>query len=127
MATLGIKIPLYWWRKQTPAVEQAALEKDSSHAQTYAARLSVMSQVQNQWIAIQTTDRVIRIYSDGLIPQAEATLKSALATYRVGKVDFQTLLSAEIDVLSLRQQYYRAIADHEIAVAKIRQIVGDAR
>ena len=127
VATVGLTIPLYFWRKQTPEVEQAALEKDSSHAQTYAAKRSVTSEVQNQWIAIQTMDRVIRIYSDGLIPQAQATLKSAVATYRVGKVDFQTLLSAEIDVLRLKQQYYRAIADHEIAVAKIQQIVGNAR
>jgi len=127
MATLGIKIPLYWWRKQTPAVEQAALEKDSSHAQTYAAKLSVTSQLQNQWIAIQSMDRVIRIYSDGLIPQAQATLKSAVATYRVGKADFQTLLSAEVDVLRLKQQYYRAVADHEIAVVKIQQITGKVR
>jgi cobalt-zinc-cadmium efflux system outer membrane protein len=127
VATLGIRIPLYFWRKQTPAVEQAALEKESANAQTYATRLSVTSQVQNQWIAIQSTDRVIKIYRDGLVPQAEATLKSAFATYRVGKVDFQTLLSAEIDVLRLKQQYYRAVADHEIAIARIRQTVGDVR
>lgn len=127
VATVGLTIPLYFWRKQTPEVEQAALEKESSHAQTYAAKLSVTSEVQNQWIALQTMERVIRIYSDGLIPQAQATLKSAVATYRVGKVDFQTLLSAEIDVLRLKQQYYRAVADHEIAVAKIQQIVGNVR
>jgi len=127
MVTVGAKIPLYFWRKQTPAVEQAGLEKESSHAQTYATKLSILSQAQNQWIAIQTTQRVIKIYRDGLIPQAQATLKSALATYRVGKVDFQTLLSAEIEVLRLEQQYYRAIADHEIAIAKIRQIVGNVR
>jgi outer membrane protein, heavy metal efflux system len=126
MATLGIKIPLYFWRKQTPALEQAALEKESAQAQTYATKLSVLSQTQNQWIAIQTSQHVIKIYRDGLIPQAEATLKSALATYRVGKVDFQTLLSAEIDLLRLRQQYYRTVADHEIAIAKIRQIIGNA-
>jgi cobalt-zinc-cadmium efflux system outer membrane protein len=127
MATIGIRIPLYFWRKQTPAVEQAALEKESSDAQAYAARLSVTSQLRNQWIAVRTTGRVARIYRDGLIPQAGATLKSAIAAYRVGKVDFQTLLSAEIDVLRLRQQYYRAVADHEIAIAKIRQIVGEVR
>jgi outer membrane protein TolC len=127
MATVGVKIPLYFWRKQTPAVEQAALEKESSQAETDAARLSVTSQVQNQWIAVQSTERILRIYSDGLIPQAEATLKSAVGTYRVGKVDFQTLLSAEIDVLRLKQQYYRALADHETAMAKIQQIVGNVR
>jgi outer membrane protein TolC len=127
MATLGIKIPLYFWRKQTPAIDQAALENGSAQAEAYATRLSVMSQVENQWIAIQTTQRVLKLYRGGLIPQAEATLRAATATYRVGKVDFQTLLSAEIDVLRLKQQYYRVIADHEIAVAKIHQIVGDAR
>jgi cobalt-zinc-cadmium efflux system outer membrane protein len=127
MATLGVKVPIYFWRRQIPAVEQAALEKDSSHAQTYATKLSVTAQVQNQWIAIRTMDRVIKTYSDGLIPQAQATLKSARTTYRVGKVDFQTLLSAEIDVLRLRQQYYRAVADHEIAIAKIQQIIGNVR
>jgi len=30
-----------------------------------------------------------------------------------------------IDVLRLRQEYYRTLADHEIAVAKIREIIGD--
>jgi cobalt-zinc-cadmium efflux system outer membrane protein len=127
MATVGLKIPLYFWRKQTPAVDQAALERDSSRAQTYAARLSVTSQLENQKIAIQSIDRILNIYRDGLIPQAQATLKSAVATYRVGKADFQTLLSAEVDLLRLRQQYYRAVADHEIAVAKIQQIVGKLR
>ncbi len=124
MATVGVKVPLWFWRKQTPAVEQADLEKGSAHAQTYATRLSILSQVQNQWIAVQTTQRIAQLYAAGLIPQAQATLASAMATYRVAKVDFQTLLSAEIDLLSLRQQYYRTVADHEIAIAKIEQIVG---
>ena len=29
MLSLGVKIPLYFWRRQTPAVEQASLEKES--------------------------------------------------------------------------------------------------
>ncbi|MGH7986160.1 MAG: TolC family protein [Candidatus Binataceae bacterium] len=125
MATIGVKIPLYFWRKQTPAIEQAGLEKGSAHAQTRAVKLSVLYQARNQLIAIRTTRRVARIYRQGLIPQAQATLASASAAYQVGKVDFQTLLSAEIDVLRLKQQYYRTVADHEIAVAKIQQIIGN--
>src|SRR5579875_123194 len=127
MATVGIRVPLWFWRKQTPAVEQADLEKGSAHAQTYATRLSILSQVQNQWIAIRTTQRIAQFYAEGLIPQAQVTLAAALASYRVAKVDFQTLLSAEIDLLSLRQQYYRTVADHEIAVARIQEIIGSAR
>ncbi|MGH8013565.1 MAG: TolC family protein, partial [Candidatus Binataceae bacterium] len=126
MATIGMKIPLYFWRKQTPAIEQAGLEKSSAHAQTRSVKLSVLHQVRNQLIAIQTTRHVGRIYRQGLIPQAQATLTSALASYQVGKIDFQTLLSAEIDVLRLKQQYYHTVADHQIAIAKIQQIIGIA-
>ena len=126
MATVGLSIPLYFWRKQTPAIDQAGAEKESAHAQTFATRLEVLAQAQSQWVAIQTTQRVGKIYQDGMIPQARATLQSALAAYRVGKVDFQTLLSAEIDVLRLEQEYYRVVADHEVAIAKVRQIIGEA-
>jgi outer membrane protein, heavy metal efflux system len=125
MLTLGMKVPLYFWRKQTPAVEQAALEKESTSADSYAKRLSVLSDLQNQIIALRTSSRVLKLYSDGLIPQAEETLISGTAAYRVGKVDFQTLLSAVIDGLRVKQEYFRTLADHEIAIAKIRQTIGE--
>jgi outer membrane protein, heavy metal efflux system len=125
MLTLGAKIPLYFWRKQKLAVEQAVLEKESARADAYSKRLAVMSDLQNQVIALQTSRRVLKLYTEGLIPQANATHESALAAYRVSKVDFQTLLSTVMDVLRLQEEYYRTLADHEIAVAKIQEIIGD--
>jgi outer membrane protein, heavy metal efflux system len=125
MLSLGVKVPLYFWRKQTPAVEQASLEKESVVADSYSKRLSVLSDLQNQAIALRTSDRVLRLYTEGLIPQAEETLTSATAAYRVGKVDFQSMLSAVTDVLRVRQEYFRSLADHEIAVAKVRQTIGE--
>jgi outer membrane protein, heavy metal efflux system len=122
---VGATIPLYFWRKQTPAVEQAALEKEAAHAETYASRLSTMSDLQAQIIGLETTARIMSVYKSGLIPQSRATQSSALNSYRVGKIDFQTLLSSMVDVLRLQQEYYRTLADHEIAVAKIKQIVGE--
>ncbi len=125
MLTLGVKVPLYFWRKQTPAVEQAALEKESVREESYSKRLSVLSDLQNQVIAQRITERILKLYTEGLLPQAEETLTSATAAYRVGRVDFQTLLSAVIDLLRLKQEYYRTLADHEIAAAKIHEIIGD--
>jgi outer membrane protein, heavy metal efflux system len=125
MLTLGAKIPLYFWRKQTPAVEQAALEKEAAAEQLRAARLDTLSGVDRQIVAIRTADRVITLYRDGLIPQADATRAAAYASYGSAKVDFQTLLSAVIDSLNLNQEYIRAIADREIAIAKLKEIIGD--
>ena len=127
MLSLGAKVPLYFWRKQTPAIEQAALEAESAREQVRATQLQVSSDGESSLVAIRTAERILSIYRDGLIPQAETSQASAMAAYRVGKVDFQTLLSSVLDLQSLRQEYYRSLADHEIAIAKLQQVIGDRR
>jgi cobalt-zinc-cadmium efflux system outer membrane protein len=127
MLSLGAKVPLYFWRKQTPAIEQAALEAESAREQVRATQLQVSSDGESSLIAVRTTERILSIYRDGLIPQAETSQTSATAAYRVGKVDFQTLLSSVLDLQNLRQEYYRSLADHEIAIAKLQQIIGDRK
>ena len=127
MLNLGAKIPLYFWRKQTPAIEQAALEAESARNQTRATQLQVSTAAEGSLVAMRTAERIMSIYREGLIPQAETSEASAMATYRVGKIDFQTLLSAVLDLRNLQQEYYRSLADHEIAIAKIQQIIGDPK
>ena len=127
MLNLGAKVPLYFWRKQTPAIEQAALEAESAREQTQATQLQVSSDAESSLVAMRTAERIMSIYRDGLIPQAETSQASAMAAYRVGKVDFQTLLSSVLDLQNLRQEYYRSLADHEIAIAKIQQVIGDRK
>jgi len=127
MLSLGAKVPLYFWRKQTPAIEQAALEAESAREQVRATQLQVSLDGESSLIAMRTAERILSIYRDGLIPQAETSQASATAAYRVGKVDFQTLLSSVLDLQNLRQEYYRSLADHEIAIAKLQQVIGDRR
>ncbi|MGH7913243.1 MAG: TolC family protein, partial [Candidatus Binataceae bacterium] len=116
---------LYFWRKQTPAIEQAAAEREAALSDERATRLEAEADARSQMLAMRTAERTMSIYRDGLIAQAEAAEASALNDYRAGKVDFNTLLSAALDVLNARQGYWRAFADHEIAVARLRQIIGD--
>jgi outer membrane protein, heavy metal efflux system len=125
MLTVGAKIPLYFWRRQTPAAEQAALDKRAARTETRARELEILSSADSALIGMQTASRVMTLYRDGLIPQAQANRAAALNAYRVGKADFQTLVSAVLELLALNQGYYRALADHEIAAARIQQIIGD--
>jgi cobalt-zinc-cadmium efflux system outer membrane protein len=127
MLNLGAKVPLYFWRKQTPAIEQAALEAESAREQSQATNLRVSADAESSLVAMRTAERIMSIYRDGLIPQAQTSQESAMAAYRVGKVDFQTLLSSVLDLQNLRQEYYRSVADHEIAIAKLQQVIGDRR
>jgi len=127
MLNVGAKLPLYFWRKQRPAIEQAALEAAAARERTRATQLQVSSEAESSLVAMRTAERIMSIYRDGLIPQAETSRASAMSAYRVGKVDFQTLLSSVIDLQNLEQEYYRSLADHEIAIAKLQQVIGDRK
>jgi cobalt-zinc-cadmium efflux system outer membrane protein len=125
MLSLGAKIPLYFWRKQKPAVEQAALERGSAKERLRASKLDAASEIDRDWISLKTQDRVMNLYREGLLPQARATFESAMASYQTGRVDFQTLLSAAVEQLNMNEEYDRAITDREIAIARIEQMIGE--
>ena len=125
MLSLGAKIPLYFWRKQKPAVEQAALERESATEKLRASKLDAAGEIDRDWIALKTQDRVMNLYREGLLPQARAAFESAMASYRVGHADFQSVLSAAVEQLNMNEEYYRAITDREIAIARIEQMIGE--
>ena len=75
-------------------------------------------------MAAQTSEEQLNIYKEGLIPQSDATFRSALAAYQANRQDFQTLLSSFMDVLNLQLEYQRELADHEIALAHLETLTG---
>ncbi len=123
---IGIKIPIYHSRRQEPELVQAAEELNQSRRQYEAQVQRVYFEVQDQYLAAETDDHVLTIYRQGLIPQATATFNAGLAAYQTGREDFQTLLDSFLDVLNLDLEYWRTLANHEIALARLEQLTGIA-
>ena len=59
-----------------------------------------------------------------MIPQAEATVSSALASYRVGSVDFMTLLDDRMSVNKYRQELFALDAEQGKAWADLEMLMG---
>lgn len=124
MLTFGVQVPIHWRRKQRPALAQAAEDLDSSRRSYEAQVQETYFEIRDQYLAAETAARVLTIYRQGLIPQATAAFKAGLASYQTGKEDFQTLLDSFRDVLNLDMEYWRTLADHETALAKLEQLTG---
>ena len=103
---------------------QAAAELSQSRRDYEAQVQQAYFEVQDQYLAADSSDKVLRIYREGLIPQATATFQAGLAAYQVGHEDFQTLLDSFRDVLNLDTEYWRTLADHESALARLEQKTG---
>ena len=124
MTTFEARIPLYYWRKQKPAIAQATLELQASKNEKEATLKKLNADLKAAFISATTTEKLARLYSEGIIPQSRISLESTLAAYQVGKVDFLTLLNSGTTLLNYESEFLRRVADHQKAVARIEEITG---
>jgi cobalt-zinc-cadmium efflux system outer membrane protein len=66
----------------------------------------------------------LNIYRDGLVPQSEATFRSALSAYQSNRQDFESLLSGFLDVLNLDLEYRNELMEHESVLAELERLTG---
>ena len=125
MGTFSVRLPN---RDRQRAVLAEAEEGQQRAAQEEQAELQrVLADAQQQYVAIQGSSERLTIYHDGLMPQAAATFQSALAAYSSNRQDFETLLSSFLDVLNVDIAYWRELADHEAAIARLERLTGAVR
>lgn len=122
--SVGIKVPIYRSRRQNPELAQAAEELNQSRREYEAEVQQTYFEVKDQFLAADSSAKVLNIYRQGLIPQATATFQAGMAAYQAGREDFQTLLDAFLDVLTLDTEYWRTLSEHESALARLEQLTG---
>jgi isopenicillin N synthase-like dioxygenase len=83
-----------------------------------------MAEVQEQYQTARLSGAQLKIYREGLMPQAEATFRSAMAAYQADREDFETLLSSFRDVLDVEEQYQKELSEHESALARLESLTG---
>jgi cobalt-zinc-cadmium efflux system outer membrane protein len=124
MATVGVRLPIYRSRKLNPEMTQAVEELNQSRREYEAQVQAAVFGVRSQYIAAQTASEMLKIYREGLIPQALATYESGLTAYQSGRQDFQTLLAAFMDVLNFDEEYWKTLSERETALSRIEQLTG---
>ena len=118
----GIRLPNRGRQKAELAEAQQNQERAKKELDAESDR--VLSEVQQQYVRVKTLEERLKIYSDGLVPQSEATFRSALSAYQSNKQDFESLLSGFLDVLNLDLEYQSELADHESALAEMERLTG---
>ena len=129
---IGAQIPLYFWRKERKGVEEASADLRGSTNEYEAMAQDTFREVKDEYLMLTTAERLMRLYKDAVIPQASLALESSLSSYRVGNLDFLTILNNWTIVLNFELEYYNQLAQHETALSNLErltnlQLVGHER
>ena len=122
--TLGVRIPIYRGRRQQPEVAQAEADQNRAKSEQEAQTQQIAFELREQYLGAEKSAELLKIYREGLIPQARAELQAGMAAYQSDRQDFQALLAAFLDVLKLDEEYWQTLSEHETALAQIEAVTG---
>ena len=121
---LGATIPIFARDRQFQMRNEANAMKVMAEAEVAAMRADTRGGIGEAYATLERARSLSRLYRTTVLPQAEATVASAMSAYRVGTVDFMTLLDSRMTVNTYRQQLYVLEADEGKAWAELEMLTG---
>lgn len=119
-----VKVPLFWQRKQRPMIAEAAAALEGGRRMRDSTLSVAFAQTTTEYLAATTSRRLMDLYADSILPQAQLALESALASYQVGRIDFLNVLTNFITVLSYELNYEEQTARYGQALARLEPLTG---
>jgi outer membrane protein TolC len=122
--TLSINIPIFQKRKYDAGVREANARLKSSEKTYRNIENMTLFGVKDFHFKVQTAERLVKLYRDSIIPQAEQSLKAAEIGYQAGQVDFLNLIDSQRVLLGFNLAYYRSVADFGINISELERVIG---
>lgn len=123
-AMLGFSLPIHAGSRQYAERDEAAAMERLADAELQGREAEVDARIAELLAELSRTGSLAVLYRDEVIPEARATVESAFSSYRVGNVDFMTLVDAQIMVNRYEGDLYTLLADYGKAFTALEATVG---
>jgi outer membrane protein TolC len=121
---VGIKVPLYFWRKQRYGVAEAVESVGEARSTRQNVQQTLLARIKELYTQARTAEQLTTLYQTAIIPQSRLSLESTSAGYAVGKVDFLTLLNNVLVLREAELSYEEQLTEFEKSVAQLEETVG---
>lgn len=108
-----------------------AMERESeamlaaAHSRKEATANDLLGELSENLSAIEAARQQEQLVATTLLPQAEMTFSSALASYESGNADFAMLLEAQQQIRKAKLSQIKAQAEAQVRVAEIEKLLGE--
>jgi outer membrane protein, heavy metal efflux system len=121
---VGFSVPIYARHRQLAMRSDAAAMEEMSKAELADLRARTGGEITALHAGLQRTATLLALIGDEVLPQAEANLTASFAAYRVGRVDFMTLLDALMSLNEYRTELHSLIAEYGVLVSELEMAIG---
>ena len=119
-----MNIPLQQTSRRSQESEADAMV-GAARSRTEAVANTLLGDLAENLAGVDAARRTEALTTTTLLPQSELSLRSALAAYENGRVDFTTLLEAQRQIRKARQERLKAQVEARLRLAEVERILGE--
>jgi outer membrane protein TolC len=120
--TFSTSLPIFRHRKQDKAIAEAAANLESSRQMEANALTMLRYRVKQEFLEVLSSEQLLKLYSQGIVPQSSLALESSISSYETGAVDFLNVLGNFTTLLEYELSYKQQIANHQKALARLEEL-----
>ena len=121
----GASLPLFGSVKQSRTLAEKNAAVSAAEANVADVKNNLQREVEELYVGVRTAEEQLALFEEGILPQAEAALRSTLAAYEAGKVDFATLLQSQLTLFKYEKEYVDVQVRRHKALASLEAIIGE--
>jgi cobalt-zinc-cadmium efflux system outer membrane protein len=122
---VGTNLPMGSRERQRAAVAGAEADLAARRAALANRRREVEVALNQDLTHVRHLTEQLRLYRQGLLPQARLAIQSELANYQVGRSAFDAVLAAQLNQYRSEREYQQAIADYRKMLVEIEALTGE--
>ena len=122
-AFVGVRIPLYAGRKQLRLADAARAEAEAARAGLAEEQAALAEDIRTVRAQIRSGATRLRLLTDRVVPSAQSTVDATLRNYRVGQVQFLTVLATEDALYRARLDAARVAAEQLTHLITLEQLL----
>jgi len=125
--TTSINLPIYYKTKQQQAVLEAEASCTQAQRELLSTQYMLSSAIRENYSMLNTSERLMALYKDGLIPKAYQDFELAIAGYVTGKIEALTTITRLKALLDYELLYWGQRMEREKAIARLEAITGETQ
>lgn len=120
----GFSVPLFAGKRQMKMREEAEAMREMARADLGRMKGVVNARITALVADLERNRTLIHLYRTEVLPQAEANVQSSFSSYRVGQVDFMTLVDAQMTANKYKQELVALFAEYGVGIAELEMTIG---
>jgi outer membrane protein TolC len=122
----SFKVPIYFWRKQRAGVNEQVSMLSQTRRTYEATDQSLHFRIKDDYTMAQASWRLMKLYTQTVVPQGSLALEASLSTYETGAVDFLSVLTNFTTVLDFEMNYFDEALNYALALSRLEEMTGQA-